>query len=253
MEGIYRWVSNIVYYLIFMTIITNLLPAGKYEKYLRLFAGCILILLVIQPLTGSLRLEEKINAIFRSVTFENEAGELKGELDAMEQKRLERMIGRYEEAAQEELLRMAQEEGLEAAEASVVIEQDSQSPDFGKVKKILLKFKKKDEAENEPAQTAAEGSVERISLEEVERVSVRLDGKSAEEGADANRADEKGAEPEDGHGNRRDKADAAPAAGRVIAQQEVYGPDTEALRQFRRTIAGYYQMEEENVEIGLED
>lgn len=52
MEGIYRWVSNIVYYLIFVTIITNLLPAGKYEKYLRLFAGCILILLVLQPLTG---------------------------------------------------------------------------------------------------------------------------------------------------------------------------------------------------------
>lgn len=60
MEGIYRWVSNIVYYLIFVTIITNLLPAGKYEKYLRLFAGCILILLVLQPLTGGLRLDEKI-------------------------------------------------------------------------------------------------------------------------------------------------------------------------------------------------
>lgn len=59
MEGIYRWVSNIVYYLIFVTIITNLLPAGKYEKYLRLFAGCILILLVLQPLTGGLRLDEK--------------------------------------------------------------------------------------------------------------------------------------------------------------------------------------------------
>ena len=72
MEGIYRWVSNIVYYLIFVTIITNLLPAGKYEKYLRLFAGCILILLVLQPLTGGLRLDEKINAIFRSVSFENE-------------------------------------------------------------------------------------------------------------------------------------------------------------------------------------
>ena len=52
MEGIYRWVSNIVYHLIFVTIITNLLPAGKYEKYLRLFAGRILILLVLQPLTG---------------------------------------------------------------------------------------------------------------------------------------------------------------------------------------------------------
>lgn len=121
MEGIYRWVSNIVYYLIFVTIITNLLPAGKYEKYLRLFAGCILILLVLQPLTGGLRLDEKINAIFRSVSFENEAGELKGRLDEMEQKRLDRVIGRYEEAAEDELLRLAREEGLEAAEASVVL------------------------------------------------------------------------------------------------------------------------------------
>ena len=51
----------------------------------------------------------------------------------------------------------------------------------------------------------------------------------------------------------RDKKNAAPAAGKVIAQQEPYGRDSEAIRQFRRTIAGYYQMEEENVEIGLED
>ena len=100
MDAIYDWVRNIVYYLIFMTIITNLLPAGKYEKYLRLFAGCILILLVLPPLTGSLRMEEKINAIFRSISFENEAGELKGQLDDMEQKRLAHLIGRYEASAE---------------------------------------------------------------------------------------------------------------------------------------------------------
>ncbi len=183
MEGIYRWVSNIVYYLIFVTIITNLLPAGKYEKYLRLFAGCILILLVLQPLTGGLRLDEKINAIFRSVSFENEAGELKGRLDEMEQKRLDRVIGRYEEAAEDELLRLAREEGLEAAEASVVIEQDSRNPDFGKVKKIVLKFRKEDEAESAPANSGAGGGVDRITLEEVEKVSVRLDKKVRRERA----------------------------------------------------------------------
>ena len=244
MEGIYRWVSNIVYYLIFVTIITNLLPAGKYEKYLRLFAGCILILLVLQPLTGGLRLDEKINAIFRSVSFENEAGELKGQLDEMEQKRLDRVIGRYEEAAEDELLRLAREEGLEAAEASVVIEQDSRNPDFGKVKKIVLKFRKEDEAESAPANAGAGGGVDRITLEEVEKVSVRLDKKSAEG---------EGAEAEEVRKEKRDKENAAPAAGKVIAQQEPYGRDSEAIRQFRRTIAGYYQMEEENVEIGLED
>ena len=36
MEGIYRWVSNIVYYLIFVTIITNLQPANslRYFSYI---------------------------------------------------------------------------------------------------------------------------------------------------------------------------------------------------------------------------
>ena len=46
MEGLYEWIRNITYYLIFMTVVTNLLPDKKYEKYFRLFAGMVLILLV---------------------------------------------------------------------------------------------------------------------------------------------------------------------------------------------------------------
>ncbi|MCB6610983.1 stage III sporulation protein AF [[Clostridium] symbiosum] len=245
MDGIYAWVRNIVYYLIFMTIITNLLPAGKYEKYLRLFAGCILILLVMKPLTGSLRLEEKINAIFRSVSFENEAGELKGELDGMEQKRLDRLIGSYEASAEEELIRMAGEEGIEAVAASVVIEGDSRNPDFGKVKKIALRLKKTEETAD--AQENADGGrtktakEDRITLEKVEKVSVRLDGSGQDRNEESLR-DSRSGDQEQG------KSDVE-AAGKVIATAQ----ENEMIRQFRRTIAGYYQMEEENVEIGLED
>lgn len=238
MDAIYEWVRNIVYYLIFMTIITNLLPAGKYEKYLRLFAGCILILLVIKPLTGSLRLEEKINAVFRSVSFENEAGELKGELDGMEQKRLEHLIGRYEASAEEELIRMAGEEGIEAIAASVAIEGDSTKPDFGKVKKIALKLKKTEETkaseENQEGERTETKTAkdEKITLDKVEKVSVRLDGS--------------------GQGEEQEKSDVE-AAGKVVDGDRQTAQENEAVRQFRRTIAGYYQMEEENVEIGLED
>lgn len=238
MNAIYEWVRNIVYYLIFMTIITNLLPAGKYEKYLRLFAGCILILLVIKPLTGSLRLEEKINAVFRSVSFENEAGELKGELDGMEQKRLEHLIGRYEASAEEELIRMAGEEGIEAVAASVAIEGDSTKPDFGKVKKIALKLKKTEETkaseENQEGERTETKTAkdEKITLDKVEKVSVRLDGS--------------------GQGEEQEKSDVE-AAGKVVDGDRQTAQENEAVRQFRRTIAGYYQMEEENVEIGLED
>lgn len=251
MDGIYDWVRNIVYYLIFMTIITNLLPAGKYEKYLRLFAGCILILLVLKPLTGSLRMEEKINAIFRSVSFENEAGELKGELDGMEQKRLDHLIGRYESSAEEELIRMAGEEGIEAVDASVVIEKDSTNPNFGKVKKIALRLKKTEQmtdAQGNPddGRTEAKAAKEdRITLEKVEKVSVRLNGSGQGE-------DEESLRVNQSSGPKQDKSNVE-VAGKVIAGDGQTEQENETIRQFRRTIAGYYQMEEENVEIGLED
>ena len=74
MAGINEWISSIVSYLIFTAAVVSLLPSGKYEKYLRLFAGCVLILLVLKPVTGGLGLEERIYALFRSVASENEGG-----------------------------------------------------------------------------------------------------------------------------------------------------------------------------------
>lgn len=52
MTAVYEWVRNITYYMIFITVVGNLLADSKYEKYLRFFAGIILILLVLKPLTG---------------------------------------------------------------------------------------------------------------------------------------------------------------------------------------------------------
>ena len=87
MEVITHWAGNIVSYLVFLTVLTGLLPAHKYEKYIRLFAGCILLLIVLKPLTDGLRLEERLNYLFTSLSFENEAGELKSEMDEIEVRR----------------------------------------------------------------------------------------------------------------------------------------------------------------------
>ena len=91
MEAITHWAGNIVSYLVFLTVLTGLLPAHKYEKYIRLFAGCILLLIVLKPLTDGLRLEERLNYLFTSLSFENEAGELKSA--SMRRKRPRRQCG----------------------------------------------------------------------------------------------------------------------------------------------------------------
>ena len=51
MKAVENWVRDIVFYMIFVTMVMNLLPDPKYEKYLRLFAGAVMILLAFGALS----------------------------------------------------------------------------------------------------------------------------------------------------------------------------------------------------------
>ena len=92
MEGIYRWVQNITYYMIFITAAANLLADSKYEKYLRFFGGIVLVLLVVQPLTGSLRLEERLTYLFQSFTFKQDSADFEKRLTEAKRADPERKI-----------------------------------------------------------------------------------------------------------------------------------------------------------------
>ena len=51
MKAVENWVRDIVFYMIFVTMVMNILPDPKYEKYLRLFAGAVMILLAFGALS----------------------------------------------------------------------------------------------------------------------------------------------------------------------------------------------------------
>ena len=46
MEYLLEWAWQIICCLIFITVLSNLLPKTGYEKYIRLFSGMVLILLI---------------------------------------------------------------------------------------------------------------------------------------------------------------------------------------------------------------
>lgn len=96
MEQFYSWIQTIIFYMIFMNFMTNLLPGKAYARYVRLFMGMVLILLVIRPLTGSLRLDEQLARRFEEISFQKEAGELQGQLEEIERQRFETIADEYE-------------------------------------------------------------------------------------------------------------------------------------------------------------
>mgnify|MGYP000863962550 CR=1 FL=1 len=72
MTAVYEWIRNLTAFFLFLSVMENLLPGQKYGKYIRLFAGMVLILLAVEPFTSGFNLDEVLARSYEDlVIFEN--------------------------------------------------------------------------------------------------------------------------------------------------------------------------------------
>ena len=50
MQILYSWVKPLLYFVIFMTMVENILSESSFRKYIRVFSGMMLILVILMPL-----------------------------------------------------------------------------------------------------------------------------------------------------------------------------------------------------------
>ena len=222
MEVITHWAGNIVSYLVFLTVLTGLLPAHKYEKYIRLFAGCILLLIVLKPLTDGLRLEERLNYLFTSLSFENEAGELKSEMDEIEVRRRNMVLSQYEAEASKEAVRVAAEAGFSVEKADVELEKDPESEQFASVRSVTV-YVAGSEAGMEAGMEAAdleENQSSMIEIEKIPPIEISLEQEQKQ--------------------------------GEPAAAQAVSWMNGEKIWELQQRLASFYQVEADHVEVRME-
>lgn len=138
MGGLYEWIRGIVFYLILMTMILNLLPDKKYEKYLRLFTGVVFILLVFGPFANVTGLEERIAGAFERLTFQNDVKLLQRELADMDGERLSRMMESYREAVETDLATMAEGLSVRCLEVTASLDMDPESDGYGSLVAVKM-------------------------------------------------------------------------------------------------------------------
>lgn len=222
MEVITHWAGNIVSYLVFLTVLTGLLPAHKYEKYIRLFAGCILLLIVLKPLTDGLRLEEGLNYLFTSLSFENEAGELKREMDEIEVRRRNMVLSQYEAEASKEAVRVAAEAGFSVEKADVELEKDPESEQFASVRSVTV-YVAGSEAGMEAGMEAAELEENQSSMIEIEKI------------------------PPIEISLKQEQKQGEPAAAQAVSWM-----NGEKIWELQQRLASFYQVEADHVEVRME-
>lgn len=222
MEVITHWAGNIVSYLVFLTVLTGLLPAHKYEKYIRLFAGCILLLIVLKPLTDGLRLDERLNYLFTSLSFENEAGELKSEMDEIEVRRRNMVLSQYEAEASKEAVRVAAEAGFSVEKADVELEKDPESEQFASVRSVTV-YVAGSEAGMEAGMEAAELEENQSSMIEIEKI------------------------PPIEISLEQEQKQGEPAAAQAVSWM-----NGEKIWELQQRLASFYQVEADHVEVRME-
>lgn len=242
MEAVYGWVKNIIYYMIFLSVVNNLLADSKYGKYIRFFSGMVLILLVVSPFTGGLHLDEQISSMFKSISFQNDTDDLKQDLWGMEERRLDQVIRKYEQAVAADVEAMAREEGLECTGASVQIDGDRNSSRYGRIEGIGLVISgEKTKAEpdswdymgSRPVNVDA-GRIDSVKVEDVELGEPPETGGMEENGDTPERG-------ETGNSGETDSPGKTPDAGGMAADRKI--------NHLTGKVAQYYGLEESDIEI----
>lgn len=60
MEFLKDWIKNIVYFILFIKLITGLIPNGNMSKYIKLFSGILLMLVLTSPLISLKQIDKKV-------------------------------------------------------------------------------------------------------------------------------------------------------------------------------------------------
>ena len=149
MNIIYEWIRSLVSFMILMTALMNLLPDKKYEKYVQLFAGMVFLHLFFSPLTDLSGLEAQMAGAFERITFQTDARLLKKEIEDLDGARIQRLIGQYEMALEQELRRMAESVETECVDVRMIMETDPDQEEFGRLLAVEMTFDLKEDSGEE--------------------------------------------------------------------------------------------------------
>ncbi len=139
LDFIRQWVVNIVTLVLFIVIVEMLLPGGKMKKYINLVTGTILVIVIINPLTGLTGKKFDFTASQTKNSSLLEKAQIQKEGKNLEQAQLKQIVGVYRKNIIDQLEQNAEEiDGVKDAKADVIINEDYQSAAFGEIKRAYI-------------------------------------------------------------------------------------------------------------------
>lgn len=141
--GAFReWVQNLVVFLLFMTMVEQLIPDTKYRKYIRLTMGLVLILVLLTPLLKSMGMEEEIYRNFIKGNIQTSATDARVRGKIFDADSL--FNEGYINLIYEEVRAYFDSNGMIVKYCELDVNEDSESEDYGKIYSMQIGVLPKD-------------------------------------------------------------------------------------------------------------
>ena len=127
MDRIWDWIRTLLYFGLFLTILMQLLPHGKYKKYVRFFAGMIFLILVLGPVFELFSDGDILKSAVEKLEYQQEQETVDMDFSYMEQKQQEYYRKQTLASAEKLIAEEADKEGFWLADASIVQEEGSEA------------------------------------------------------------------------------------------------------------------------------
>lgn len=142
MDFILSWIRNLVVYLILIAIILTIVPSEKYKKYVQLFLGLVLAVLIARPFLKLFQTDSLLNGYFEFYPVIAEEMETLPELKEVEEQRNQVILDAYRVQIQENLTASANEKGWDIVELEI---QWGEEEDFGIIQQMRINVEDKEE------------------------------------------------------------------------------------------------------------
>lgn len=138
MGAVYSWLKTVVIFMIFLTILSNLLGKSDFKKYINLTTGLLLVLVTVNPILEFLSSDKGFDYFYDSISLQMESTEVANEMKDAQENQQKEIINEYKRKIQEQMEQLLKEKDLNLLSSEIIIDEDSNSEEYAHIKRIQV-------------------------------------------------------------------------------------------------------------------
>lgn len=142
-EGVLLIIRKVIVFSLISFVILELTPKEEYKKYINLFVGMVLILLIFSPICRFLNSKTDFTKTMEKYTLKDEARDMEMYFTEFDEMHAQAVVSEYRDEIVKNIIAIIEEEQMAANSVEVKLNTDAESTEFLAVLEVDLGISKK--------------------------------------------------------------------------------------------------------------